>query len=173
NDDSHKKEPEAGENTGVGELEMEYFDIFPTRSELAYHKYLMYGPIPSIFLRNPILTEGCSSNLKIPCNIRHVHVKKAYIDLNSPLNVMTRMLYNWIMRRKLDPRENPNEGVNNFMRRIKDLERVHTKAVYLRSEEDKRRGVEYLMSKILGFCKECLGLGPEYVTRIADEGEVT
>ncbi|GKA80565.1 hypothetical protein Tco_0787257 [Tanacetum coccineum] len=32
NDDSHKEEPEAGG------LEVEYFDIFPTRSELAYWK---------------------------------------------------------------------------------------------------------------------------------------
>ncbi|GJT93825.1 hypothetical protein Tco_1082670 [Tanacetum coccineum] len=63
NDDSRKEEPEAGG------LEVEYFDIFPTRSELAYHKYLICGPIPSIFLRNPIITEGCPSNLKIPCNI--------------------------------------------------------------------------------------------------------
>ncbi|GJT02901.1 ribonuclease H-like domain-containing protein [Tanacetum coccineum] len=53
------------------------------------------------------------------------------------------------------------------------LEKEHTKSVYLRSEEDKRRGVEYVMSKILEFYKECLELGPEYVTRMDDEGEVT
>ncbi|GJV51060.1 hypothetical protein Tco_1446801 [Tanacetum coccineum] len=82
--DSHEEEPKAREH------EVEYFDIFLTRSELGYHKYLMCGPIPSIFLRNPIITEGCPSNLKIPCNIRHVHVEKAYIDPNSPL----RMMYN-------------------------------------------------------------------------------
>ncbi|GJW10376.1 hypothetical protein Tco_1576203 [Tanacetum coccineum] len=103
-DSSRKEEPEA-----EGQ-EVEYFDIFPTRSELAYHKYLMCGPIPSIFLQNPIIMEGCPSNLKIPCNIRHVHVEKAYIDLNSPLNIMTQMMYNWIMRRKLNPRENANGG---------------------------------------------------------------
>ncbi|GJT71180.1 hypothetical protein Tco_1030466 [Tanacetum coccineum] len=160
-------------NAGVGELEVEYFDIFQTRSELAYHTYLMCGPIPSIFLRNPIITEGYSSNLKVLCNMGNVHVEKAYIDLNSPLNVMTRMLYNWIMRRKLDPRENTNEGVNNFTEGIKDLEREHTKLVYLRKKEDKIRGVEYVMSKILGFYKECLELGPEYVTGIFDKGEVT
>ncbi|GJT47346.1 hypothetical protein Tco_0956061 [Tanacetum coccineum] len=103
NDDSHKEEPEVGENARVGELEVGYFDVFLTWNEIAYHKYLMCGLIYSIFLRNPIITEGCPSNLKIPCNIGHVHIKKAYIDLNSPLNIMTRMLYNWIMRRKLDP----------------------------------------------------------------------
>ncbi|GJY87053.1 hypothetical protein Tco_0501681 [Tanacetum coccineum] len=174
--------------------------------------------------------EGCSSNLKIPCNIGHVHVKKAYIDLNSPLNIMTRMMYNWIMRRKFNPREDANGGISNFTGRIKgmhvfignftyiidfmiiedissiidprlsqvvlrkpfieisnmthdppegvirftngddevaykmphkikqynslsNLEKEHTKSVYLRNEEDKRRGVDYVMSKILGFYK--------------------
>ncbi|GJT08961.1 hypothetical protein Tco_0843423 [Tanacetum coccineum] len=115
NDDSRKEEPEAGG------LEVEYFDIFLTWGELAYHKYCMCGPIPSIFLRNPIIMEGCPSNLKIPCNIGHEHVEKAYIDLNSPLNVMTRMLYNWIMRRKLNLREDTNRGVSNFTGRIKGM----------------------------------------------------
>ncbi|GJW73745.1 hypothetical protein Tco_0133115 [Tanacetum coccineum] len=87
-DNSHKEEPEAGEH------KVEHFDIFPTRSELAYHKYLMCGPIPLIFLRNPIIMEGCPSNLKIPCNIGHMHVEKAYINPDSPLNIMTRMMYN-------------------------------------------------------------------------------
>ncbi|GJW87780.1 hypothetical protein Tco_0163120 [Tanacetum coccineum] len=44
NDDSHKEEPEVGENARVGELEMEYFDIFPTMNELAYHKLSRCGP---------------------------------------------------------------------------------------------------------------------------------
>ncbi|GJX79027.1 hypothetical protein Tco_0327176 [Tanacetum coccineum] len=56
---------------------------------------------------------------------------------------------------------------------LSDLEKEHMKSVNLRNEEDKRRGVEYVMSKILGFYKECLELGPEYLTGIANEGEVT
>ncbi|GJX16167.1 hypothetical protein Tco_0216999 [Tanacetum coccineum] len=199
--------------------------------------------------QNEIPNEGFSSNLKIPCNIGHVHVEKAYIDLNSPLNIMTRMMYNWIMRRKLDPMENTNGGISNFTGRIKgmhvfignftyvvdfmivedissiidprflqvvqgrpfieisnmthdppegvvrftnrngevaykmphkieqynslsNLEKELTKLVNLRNKEDKRRGVDYVMSKILGFYKECLELGPEYVTGLDDEGEV-
>ncbi|GJX23635.1 hypothetical protein Tco_0228080 [Tanacetum coccineum] len=55
---------------------------------------------------------------------------------------------------------------------LSDLEKEHTKSVYLRNEEDKRRGVEYVMSKILGFYKECLELGPEYLTGVENEGEV-
>ncbi|GJX12744.1 hypothetical protein Tco_0204502 [Tanacetum coccineum] len=106
NDDSSEGEPKEEGSTTTKGVGVEYFDIFPTRSELAYHKYLMCSPIYSIFLRNPIITEWFQSNLKIPCNIGHVHMEKAYIDPNSPLNIMTRMMYNWIMRRKLNPKEN-------------------------------------------------------------------
>ncbi|GKA02136.1 hypothetical protein Tco_0674801 [Tanacetum coccineum] len=60
-------------------------------------------------------------NIKIPCNSGHVHVKKAYIGLNSPINIITRMMYNWIMRQKLEPRENSNSGVSNFTGRIKGM----------------------------------------------------
>ncbi|GJU33621.1 MAK10-like protein [Tanacetum coccineum] len=112
NDESSEGEPEEEGSTTTEGVGAEYFDIFPTRSALAYHKYLMCSPIPSIFQRNPIIMEGCPSNLKIPCNI--MHVKKAYIDPNSPLNIMTRMMYNWIMRRKLDTKENSNNGVSSF-----------------------------------------------------------
>ncbi|GJW23061.1 hypothetical protein Tco_0033683 [Tanacetum coccineum] len=54
-----------------------------------------------------------------------------------------------------------------------DLEKEHTKLVYLRNEEDKRRRVVYVMNKILEFYKECLKLRPEYLTGLEDEGEVT
>ncbi|GJX56698.1 hypothetical protein Tco_0286595 [Tanacetum coccineum] len=56
---------------------------------------------------------------------------------------------------------------------LSNLEKKHTKSVYLRNEEDKRRGAEYVMSKILGFYKECLELGPEYLTGMDDDREVT
>ncbi|GJV51753.1 hypothetical protein Tco_1447494 [Tanacetum coccineum] len=222
-DEPQNEGPYKGEGATMKGSAVESFDTFPTRDELTYHKYLMCGPIPSIFLRNPIIMEGFPSNLKITCNIRHVHVEKSYIDLNSPLNIMTRMMYNWIMRRKLNPREDVNRGVSNFIGRIKgmyvfvgyftyivdfmiiedissiidlrlsqvvlgkpfveisnmthdpqegvvrftngndevsykmphkieqynslsSLEREHTKPVYLKNEEDKRRGVEYMES---------------------------
>ncbi|GJT02914.1 retrotransposon ORF1 [Tanacetum coccineum] len=248
-DEPQNESPNEGEGTTTEGPTVEYFNTFPTRDELTYHKYLMCGLIRSIFLQNPIVTKGCSSNLKIPCNIGHVHVEKAYIDLNSPLNIMTRMMYNWIMRRKLNPREDANGGISNFTWRIKgmhvfignftyvvdfmivedissiidprlsqailgrpfieisnmthdlpeglvrftngddevaykmphkieqynslsNLEKEHIKSDYLRNEDDKRRGVDYVISKILGFYKECLELSPEYVTRLEDEGEV-
>ncbi|GJV70131.1 MAK10-like protein [Tanacetum coccineum] len=98
-DDSRKEEPEAGERV------VEQFDMFPTKSEIRISMYLCVVTILQYFLRNPSLQKDVPSNLKIPCNIGHVHVEKAYINLNSPLNIMTRRMYNWIMRRKLDPRE--------------------------------------------------------------------
>ncbi|GKA60693.1 hypothetical protein Tco_0760100, partial [Tanacetum coccineum] len=87
-DNSYKEEPEPGIK------EVEYFDIFLTRSKLAYHKDLMCGPLPSIFLRNPIVIEGNPSNLKIPCNIGI----------------------------KFNPKEDANGGVSNFTRRIKGMQ---------------------------------------------------
>ncbi|GJZ66989.1 hypothetical protein Tco_0630229 [Tanacetum coccineum] len=53
---------------------------------------------------------------------------------------------------------------------LTDLEKEHTKSVYFRKEEDKKR-VDYVMNKILGFYIELLELGPEYLTRLED-GEV-
>ncbi|GJZ51447.1 hypothetical protein Tco_0605962 [Tanacetum coccineum] len=118
-DDDEPQNEEEGAPTE--EPIVEYFDTFQTRDELTYHRYLISGPIPSIFLRNLIITEGCPHNLKITCNIGHVHIEKAYIDLNSPLNIMTRMMYNWIMRRKLDPRDDANGRICNFTGRIKGM----------------------------------------------------
>ncbi|GKB88602.1 hypothetical protein Tco_0960874, partial [Tanacetum coccineum] len=262
-DDKPQNEgPNEGERETTEGPAVEYFDTFPTRDELTYHKYLMCGPIPSIFLRNPIITEGYPSNLKIPCNIRNVHVEKSYINLNSSLNIMTRMMYNWIMRRKLNLREDANREVSNFIRRIKGMHVFVGNFTYImnfmiikdissiidprlsqvvlgksfmeisnmtydpqedvvrqdeedrrgirhlmrlekemmndkgeatgggeelslfdrpnevergriRNEEGKRKGVDHVISKILGFYKECLELGLEYVIGLDDEGEVT
>ncbi|GJY18384.1 hypothetical protein Tco_0389875 [Tanacetum coccineum] len=92
-DDSSEEELEVNKNAVTEEeLGVECFDKFPTRSKLAYHKYLICALIPSLLLRNPSIVGGSPSNLKIPCNIGHVHVEKAYIDLNSPINIMTQCL---------------------------------------------------------------------------------
>ncbi|GJX17500.1 hypothetical protein Tco_0218332 [Tanacetum coccineum] len=52
---------------------------------------------------------------------------------------------------------------------LSDLEKEHTKLVYFRNKEDKRRGIDYMMNKKLGFYKECLELGPEYLTGLEEE----
>nr|GEX00003.1 retrotransposon Orf1 [Tanacetum cinerariifolium] len=67
--------------------------------------------------------EGSPLNLKIPCNIRHVHVGKAYIDLNSPIDIMNRMQSNWITRKQLEPREDSKglRGISNFTGRVRGM----------------------------------------------------
>ncbi|GJV83012.1 hypothetical protein Tco_1522910 [Tanacetum coccineum] len=244
-DDEYPSDNELNEDDDVGEEEFErnHFDKFPTCSELAYHKYLMHDPYLSKIVRDPIIKRGNQSNLKIPCNRGHVHIKRAYIDLDSPLNIMSRSSYNWIMTTRLAPRKNPKSpsGLNNFTGRVKGMhifvgnftyvldfmiiedissvinprvshvvlgkpfvelsdmtydsslevarltngneeiaykmphkikqydsllndEKENMNSVYLRNDEDKKKGAEYIMSKILGFYKECLELGPEYRT---------
>nr|GEV03618.1 MAK10-like protein [Tanacetum cinerariifolium] len=123
-DDFSEEELEEDDNVVTGEeLEVEYFDKFPTRSELVYHKYLICALISSLFLRNPIIVGGGPSNLKISCNIRHVHVGKAYIILNSLIKIMTRMQYNWIMSKHLEPRVDLESlrGISNFIKRVKGM----------------------------------------------------
>ncbi|GJY39878.1 hypothetical protein Tco_0426242 [Tanacetum coccineum] len=164
---------------------------------------------------------------------------------------MTRMHYNWIMKRQLEPRVDPEDirRISNFMGRIRgmhifvgnftyimdflivedissvinpcllevvlgkpfvevsnitydpslgivkftngvdevaykmphkieqfrslsNMEKEHKQSVYFRNEEDKRKGVDYVMKKIFGFYKECLELGPEYKTN-NDKGSST
>ncbi|GJW25934.1 hypothetical protein Tco_0039745 [Tanacetum coccineum] len=87
--------PNKGEEETTEESVVEYFDTFPTRDELTYH-------------RSRVILDTCI-------------YEKAYIDLNSPLNIMTRRMYNWIMRRKLNPREDTNGGISNFIGRIKGM----------------------------------------------------
>ncbi|GKD98988.1 hypothetical protein Tco_1382885 [Tanacetum coccineum] len=241
--DFSDEEIEEGEIVEEEEVSVEYFDKFTTRSELTYHKYLLYEPIRPLLMRRPIIVGGSPLSLKTPCNIGHVYIWKAYIDLNSLINIMTRMQCNWIMKRQLKPRNDPKSirGISNFTRRVRgmhifvrnftyvldflivedinsviepslsqimlgnpfvklsnmtydsslgivkftnktneiacmmpykieqfkslsNIEKEHKQSVYNRNEKDKRRGVNYVMNKILGFYKECLKLGPEYLT---------
>ncbi|GJR93456.1 hypothetical protein Tco_0265630 [Tanacetum coccineum] len=52
-------------------------------------------------------------------------------------------------------------------------EKENMKSVYLRNDEDKKKGVKYVMRKILGFYKGCLELGPEYQTGLEESSSGT
>ncbi|GKD02261.1 hypothetical protein Tco_1177235 [Tanacetum coccineum] len=194
----YSREEGPGVDAETGELEVEYFDTLPTKSELAYHKYLMSGPITSIFMRNPIITEGCPSNLKIPCNIGQIMRRKLdprdFMIVKDISSIIDPRLSQVVLGKPFVEMSNmthdPSEGVVRITNEtneitykmphkieqynsLSDLEKEHTKSVYLRNEEDKRRGVEYVMSKIFRFYKECLELRPEYLIGVADEEEVT
>ncbi|GJX99879.1 anticodon-binding aminoacyl-tRNA synthetase, class 1a [Tanacetum coccineum] len=64
---------------------VEYVDTFPTREEMTYHKYLMSGPIPSIFLRNPIIITGRSP---IPSPVVQI-VAKLYVTTDKVRDIET------------------------------------------------------------------------------------
>ncbi|GJX97113.1 hypothetical protein Tco_0352911 [Tanacetum coccineum] len=182
-DDSSEEELREDEGTVTGELGVEYFDIFPTRSELTYHKEDpegIRGIINStgrikgmhIFVRNFtydsdfMIVEDISSI--IDPRLSQVVLGKPFVEISN----MTYDLSLEVVKF--------TDGTNKIAYKIphkierynslSDLEKEYTKSVYLRNEEDKRRGVEYVMSKILEFYKECLELGPEYLTGLEDEG---
>ncbi|GJT23377.1 hypothetical protein Tco_0893314 [Tanacetum coccineum] len=208
-DDEYPSGDELNKDDDVGEQEFEgnHFDKFPTCSELAYHKYLMHDPYLSEIVRDPIIERGNPSNLKIPCNIGHMHIERAYIDLDSPLNIMST---SWNFANVLDfiiiedislvidlrvshvvlgkpfvelsgMTYDSSLGVVRLTNRNEEIaykmphkieqydslsndEKENMKSVYLRNDEDKKKGVEYIISKILGFYKECLEFRPEYRT---------
>ena len=62
-------------------------------------------------------------NIKIPYMVGYIYRKHTYIDLQAPMNVMSRLYYTWIMNEELKPRQdpyNPNR-LCNFVGRIKSL----------------------------------------------------
>ncbi|GJS51115.1 hypothetical protein Tco_0624477 [Tanacetum coccineum] len=190
-DNSYKEEPEPRVQ------EVEYFDIFPTRTELAYHKYLIWIMRRKLNPRED--ANGGISNFTGRIKGMHVFIGNfTYIvdfmifeDISS---IVDPRLSQVVLGRPFVEISNMThdlpKGVVRFINgtdevaykmphkieqydSLSDLEKEHTKSVYLRNEEDKRRGVEYVMRKILGFYKKCLELGPEYLRGIDDEGEVT
>ncbi|GJT34741.1 hypothetical protein Tco_0925160 [Tanacetum coccineum] len=188
-DEPQNEGPNKGERATMEGPTVEYFDTFPTRDELTYHKKLnpredtnrgvnnftrrikgMHVFVGNFtYIRDFMIIEDISSI--IDPRLSQVVLGKPFVEISN----MTH-----------DPKEgvfrftNGNDEVAYKMphkieqyNSLSYLEKEHIKSVYFRNEEDKRRGVEYVMSTILGFYKECLELGPEYLTGMEDEGEVT
>ncbi|GKA66829.1 MAK10-like protein [Tanacetum coccineum] len=193
NDDSRKGGPEEEGNTTIEGVGVEYFDMFPTRNELAYHKYLMRQLNPRensnrgisnftgrikgmhVFVGNFtyivdfMIVEDIS--LIIDPRLSQVVLGKPFVVISNMTHDSPKGVVRFTNRTEEVSYKMPHmiEQYNS----LSDLEKQHAKSVYLRNEEDKRRGVEYVMRKILGFYKEYLELGHEYVTGMDDEGEVT
>nr|GEW41320.1 reverse transcriptase domain-containing protein [Tanacetum cinerariifolium] len=111
-----KEEEEEEEEEGI-----EYFDTFPSLEELRYHEWLLKYPKPSWV--NAKIKTRILNNVKFSCMIRHFIKKQAYIDLESPVNVTSRIYYNWIMSGRLEPRMKPSipMRIYNFVGRVKGL----------------------------------------------------
>ncbi|GJS16531.1 protein kinase-like domain, concanavalin A-like lectin/glucanase domain protein [Tanacetum coccineum] len=98
-----------------------HFDTFPTMNELSYHEWLLKNPLPP-WVKAKVRTDNLN-NVKFSCMIGHFDKKQAYLDMESPINVMSRLHYNWIMSKRLGPRRKPsNPGkIYNFVGRVKGL----------------------------------------------------
>ncbi|GJU52490.1 MAK10-like protein [Tanacetum coccineum] len=98
-----------------------HFDVFPTMKELGYHEWLLKNPRPP-WVKAKIRT-GNLNNVKFSYMIGHFDKKQAYLDVESPVNVMSRLHYNWIMSSRLGPRRKPSnpKKICNFVRRVRGL----------------------------------------------------
>ncbi|GJX86296.1 hypothetical protein Tco_0337070 [Tanacetum coccineum] len=153
NDDSHEEGPEYEGSTMIEGLEVEYFDTFPTRSELAYHRKL--DPREDT-------NRGVSNFTR--------RIKGMHVFIGNFTYVLGFMIVEDISS-IIDPRLSQIVLGKPFVE-ISNMTHDPPEGL-VRNEEDKKRGVEYMMSKILGFYKECLELRPEYLTGVADKDEVT
>ncbi|GJR32594.1 protein kinase-like domain, concanavalin A-like lectin/glucanase domain protein [Tanacetum coccineum] len=99
----------------------ENFNVFLTMRELTHHEWLLKNPRPPWVKAR--IRSGSPNNIKISCMVGHIFKKHAYIDLESPINIMSRRQYNQIMTYELKSRHkpsNPNK-ISNFVGRIRGL----------------------------------------------------
>nr|GEV93736.1 protein kinase-like domain, concanavalin A-like lectin/glucanase domain protein [Tanacetum cinerariifolium] len=104
-----------------GSNEIEYFDTFPIMEELEYREWLFKYPKPS-WVKVKIRTRNLN-NVKISCKMGHFLKRQTYIDLESPINVMSKQHYNQIMSKGLESRQKPSNPSknNNFVGSVKGL----------------------------------------------------
>ncbi|GJU14895.1 hypothetical protein Tco_1142861 [Tanacetum coccineum] len=158
-DEPQNEDPHRVEGPTTEEPVVEYFDTSLTRDELTYHRKINPGEDANGGISNFI---GRIKGMHVFIgNFTYVIDFMIVEDISSILDPRTDEVA-YKMPQKIEQYDS-----------LSDLEKEHTKSVYLRNKKDKRRGVEYVMRKILGFYKECLELGPEYLTGVDDKGEVT
>ncbi|GJZ55968.1 hypothetical protein Tco_0611161 [Tanacetum coccineum] len=100
------EEKTEGETKEEKEDDPEHFDTFPTLKELRYHEWHLKNPRPP-WVKSKIRT-GNVNNVKFSYMIGQFNKEQAYLDLESPINVMSRLHYNWIMSNRLEPRRKPS-----------------------------------------------------------------
>ena len=63
-------------------------------------------------------------NIKIPCMVGYLFREHTYIDPKAPMNIMSRLYYNWIMNDRLTPRKDPHNP-NRLCNFVGTIEGVH------------------------------------------------
>ncbi|GJW97116.1 protein kinase-like domain, concanavalin A-like lectin/glucanase domain protein [Tanacetum coccineum] len=99
----------------------ENFNLFPTIEELTQHEWLLKNPRPPWVKAR--IRAGSPNNIKIYCMLGHLFKRHDYIDLESPINIMSSRQYNQIKTYGLRSRQkpsNPNKIIN-FIGRIRGL----------------------------------------------------
>ncbi|GJX62803.1 hypothetical protein Tco_0828119 [Tanacetum coccineum] len=99
-------------------------------------------------------------SLVIVPRVSHVVLGSPFVELSgmtydSSLGVVTLTNGNEEIAYKMPHKIEQYDSLSND-------EKENIKYVYLRNDEDKKKGVKYIMCKILGFYKECIELGPKY-----------
>ncbi|GJS75111.1 MAK10-like protein [Tanacetum coccineum] len=85
-------EEEAEEETEEEEEDNpDHFYVFPTMKELGYHEWLLKNPRPP-WVKAKIRTRNLN-NVKFSYMIGHFDKKEAYLDVESPVNVMSRTAF--------------------------------------------------------------------------------
>ncbi|GKA19656.1 MAK10-like protein [Tanacetum coccineum] len=80
-------EEETNEETEEEEEDNpKHFDTFPTVKGLGYHDWLLKNPGPP-WVKAKIRAENLN-NVKFSCMIGHFNKKQAYLDMESPINVI-------------------------------------------------------------------------------------
>ncbi|GJY28069.1 protein kinase-like domain, concanavalin A-like lectin/glucanase domain protein [Tanacetum coccineum] len=99
----------------------ESFNSFPTMKELSHHEWLLKHPRPPWVKAK--VRAGSPNNIKISCMIGHIFKRHAYIDLESPINIISRHQYNQIMTYGLRSWQKPSkpDEISNFVGRVKRI----------------------------------------------------
>nr|GEV69010.1 putative reverse transcriptase domain-containing protein [Tanacetum cinerariifolium] len=99
----------------------ENFNSFPMMEELTHHEWLLNNPRPP-WVKERTRARSLN-NIKISYMIGYFFKIHAYIDLESPINIMSRRQYNQIMTYGLRSRQKPSNlnKISNFLRRVRSL----------------------------------------------------
>ncbi|GJU00200.1 protein kinase-like domain, concanavalin A-like lectin/glucanase domain protein [Tanacetum coccineum] len=99
----------------------EKLNSFPNMEELTHHEWILKNPRPPWVKAK--IRAGSLNNIKISCMIGHFFKRHAYIDLESPINIMSSRQYNQIMTYGLGSRQKPSNPhkISNFVGRIRGL----------------------------------------------------
>nr|GEY91910.1 hypothetical protein [Tanacetum cinerariifolium] len=161
----------------------EPIDLVDTNEESIYESLIEKMPICSLNF-NFRIEKGNLSNLKIQCMIGRKFIANAYIDLDSPMNVMSLACYNairnWGDIDKLGPPykeeieridldvafEAGGSRRNSEMDDLTSKEHDLLSTRVILSEDDYKRGCKRESNLESGFYKDIDKLGPSYKEEI-------